>query len=334
LIADLQKNPFEPHEVIMGVVVLVFLVVMAVSMIVDAHRPSPKSPGGTETERVVGKPAQSQAPSPAPLTLFGCVRPLDPNPVQIEVAAGYRPGEGLVKTPVDSGMSRPTIPEEWLETNWQVFTLQQAVPVSVSTERKLEAAYGRYSATCRLKTPAPAGVAIARAPTNPRPRVPRQLDAESQQDLAVETKRFLVTHGLPDTVEPNINASYQVDLDGDGTLEQVWSARSRPRSSWNGNAETGPEDYALLALRHVGEMGHVVPLMFLPASQIGKLTYEYCAPEYIPLSPIDVNSDGKMEICLWADYNESGGYMLIFRFDGKQAVCIYPEGRKGLPTAF
>ncbi|MFN3651022.1 MAG: hypothetical protein ACK47B_15715 [Armatimonadota bacterium] len=111
--------------------------------------------------------------------------------------------------------------------------------------------------------------------------------------------------------------SWRIDLNGDGTEEVLWTARSR--EAWKSPYREGPGravegDFALLGLRFLSR-GRVreVALAFESANtQVAA---------YRVFAPLDVNGDGRLEILAYARYFEEDA-LLAITFDGNQVKGV------------
>jgi hypothetical protein len=140
----------------------------------------------------------------------------------------------------------------------------------------------------------------------------------TDRSLLRATSELLKRHGINAPLPPQVTAAWEVDLDGNGQSEIIWSARSREEwtspytdASVPGHARQG--DYALAALQFGTQNPRHVALAVSGVAS--------AAPRYRILPPVDGNGDGRAEVFVLADYFEDEE-LLVYGFTGGEVKAL------------
>ena len=238
------------------------------------------------------------------VALIGYVEP--PAARQVELAGTWEKGRGWsTRQKADAG--------HWLPSRWRLFRRPDATEKRVTSRPEFES--DEFGNVWYPLSGVTSGGLATTAEGNIRPRKAKRRAVSSRQ-LRQWTTELLRRHGLRKPAPPRITEAWQVDLDGDGSDEILWTARSRDREHWAAPyldskipTHALPSDYALVGLAHRSGARTVLHGLAVDAANSA-------APEYRLLCPLDLDRDGRMEIYTYASYFEEHG-LLAFTFDGR-----------------
>ncbi len=209
------------------------------------------------------------------------------------------------------------LPTAWQASSWRLYPSLRGAAVALRGQPKPRREDDETEPHFLLLEPATGGVAVTSA-VAARPRLARALPHGSVA-LASATRELLRRYGLTVPAQPRITGAWEVDLDGDGRREQLWTARSRDvgRSPYLNRKLPGhalPSDYALVGLRYRSGPGWEVVALQAAGPVDAAADYTVCCP-------LDLNGDGRLEVLAHARYYEEAT-LLTFTLDGRRVRSI------------
>lgn len=176
--------------------------------------------------------------------------------------------------------------------------------------RKAAPCFGSYTIELDIQPDSFSWVGVS-APWQAAPRPVETVPALTPpQSAALEA--LLAQNGTTQAVYQQINA-YQVDLEGDGSLETILTATALEEESLH---MVAPEEYSLAAILRPQSDGSVAAgLLIADFYTSEELTF----PSAYAISAIlDLNGDGKMEIVVHGRHWE-GNLLIVYEIDGSEA---------------
>jgi hypothetical protein len=256
------------------------------------------------------RPVRSQTGGAGSHALIGYVDASDPARAKIlHLAGGWHAGRGWVPPP-ESAFSLG-----WNASDWQLFSLPGAEPTAVHSRPFLSPGHADPKPYYDLPDAARTGIAVSGG-ARLLPRKPTR-ESTDQDELKEATRDLLKQEGVP-SPKARIQEVWRVDLNGDGTDELLWTARSREEwrsnSRKDGSSGPRPNDYSLVGVRYLrGDRVRFVALAL--ATERAGVTWHHL------FCPLDLNGDGQMEIVAHAKYQE-GEDLLVFTFDGSTVAGV------------